>query len=56
MLGAGLPPSISEAYVQMGRSIRNGKIQEDYWKNRPAQLGKTKLEDFAREFKAAYER
>lgn len=56
MRGAGLPTSISEAYVQMGRSIRSGKLQEDYWKNRPTQFGKTKLEDFAVEFKAAFEK
>jgi hypothetical protein len=55
MLGAGLKPSISEAYVQMGKSIREGKLQEDYWKNKPVQMGKIKLEDFALEFKAAFE-
>lgn len=55
MLGAGLKPSISEAYVQMGKSLREGKLQEDYWKNKPVQTGKIKLEDFALEFKAAFE-
>lgn len=55
MLGAGLAPSISGAYVQMGKSIREGKLQEDYWKNKPSKMGKIKLEDFALEFKAAFE-
>jgi len=26
----------------------------DYWKNRPATLSKTKLEDFAKQFAAVY--
>lgn len=55
MLAAGLAPSISGAYVQMGKSIREGKLQEDYWKNKPSKMGKIKLEDFALEFKAAFE-
>ena len=55
MLGAGLPQSISESYVQMGKSIREGKIQADYWNNKPSKMGKIKLEDFALEFKAAFE-
>jgi hypothetical protein len=29
-------------------------MQEDYWKNKPAKLGKVKLEDFAKEFVAVY--
>ena len=53
MLRGGLNKSIAEGYVQLGVSMREGKMQEDYWKNRPA-LGKIKLEDFAKEFAAAY--
>ncbi len=54
MLEAGVPPVFAELYVEMGQAIREGKLQEDYWKNRPA-LGKVKLEDFAKEFAAAYQ-
>lgn len=53
MLQAGLPEAIAQGYVQMGKSIRTGEIQADYWKNRP-ELGKIKLEDFAKEFAAVY--
>lgn len=54
MLGAGLSPEIAKGYEEMGRSIRSGKFQEDYWINRPVSLGKIKLETFAREFAEAY--
>ncbi|SRR5579871_16226 len=54
MKQAGLPEEIAKNYVEMGVSIRTGKMFEDYFKNRPATLGKTKLEDFASEFANAY--
>lgn len=54
MLGAGLGEPIAQGYTTMGAAIRNGSIQEDYWKNKPAEMGKIKLEDFAREFAGAY--
>ncbi len=54
MLGAGIPQPMAEAYTQMGKSIREGLIQEDYWKNRPETLGKLKLEEFAGRFANAY--
>lgn len=55
MLQMGLPKGMAEAYTQMGKTLREGRLQEDYWKNRPAQLGKVKLEDFAQAFAAAYQ-
>ena len=51
---AGLAPSLSSAYTIMGKAIREGAMQNDYWKNHPAKLGKIKLEDFAKQFVAAY--
>ena len=53
MLDAGLPETIAKEYTQMGQSINNGLMQEDYWKNKPV-LGKMKLEDFAKAFAAVY--
>jgi uncharacterized protein YbjT (DUF2867 family) len=50
MLQNNLPKTIADGYVELGMGIRSGKVQEDYWKNRPTQLGKVKLEDFAKEF------
>jgi uncharacterized protein YbjT (DUF2867 family) len=54
MLQAGFSETIADAYTQMGVALRSGEIQADYWKNRP-QLSAVKLEDFAKEFAAAYE-
>ncbi|MCE6988033.1 NAD(P)H-binding protein [Dyadobacter sp. CY323] len=53
LLGAGLNQSFASAYVAMGQAIRSGKLQEDYWKNRPEKLGTYKLEDFARDLVAS---
>ena len=53
MVQAGLPNEIAINYRDMGQSIHNGKMFEDYWKNRPS-LGKIKLEDFASVFAEAY--
>lgn len=54
MIGAGLSKDIAERYVEMGKGMREGRIQEDFRKNKPANYGKVKLEDFAKEFAAAY--
>jgi len=53
MLQSGLNQEIAKGYIEMGAALRNGKMQADYWKNKP-KLGKVKLEDFAKEFAAAY--
>lgn len=55
LLQAGLPDTMADKYVEMGAALRSGKMAEDYLKNRPQQFGKTKLEDFAKEFAAAYQ-
>ena len=51
---AGLPKELAENYTEMGHSLRTGAMLEDYWKHRPATLGKVKLADFANSFPAAY--
>ncbi len=53
MLQNGLNHEVASNYVTMGRAIREGKIQADYWKSKPA-LGKVKLEEFVKEFATAY--
>ncbi|MDN3658979.1 NAD(P)H-binding protein [Ferruginibacter paludis] len=53
MKQAGLGKEFAASYTTMGKALREGKMQEDYWKNHPA-LSSTKLEDFAKEFAAAY--
>lgn len=53
MINAGLPETIAKGYTQMGAALRSGEMQADYFKNKPVP-GKTKLEDFASEFAAAF--
>jgi uncharacterized protein YbjT (DUF2867 family) len=54
MKGAGLPEEVAKNYTEMGHAMRTGKMTEDYNQNRPQNLGKTKLENFAQQFAAAY--
>lgn len=51
---AGLPEEIAINYTEMGAAIRSGIFFEDYNRNQPEQLGKTKLEDFAKVFATVY--
>lgn len=54
MLQSGLQPSLAGLYVQMGKGIRDGKIQEDYYAGHQPLANGRKLEDFAQEFAQAY--
>jgi uncharacterized protein YbjT (DUF2867 family) len=54
MTQAGLPKEMAKKYVEMGMAMRTGKMWEDFLHHRPQSLGKTKLEDFAQDFAAAY--
>jgi uncharacterized protein YbjT (DUF2867 family) len=53
LLQAGLSETHAQGYTQMGVAIREGLMQRDARKNLPA-FGPTKLEDFAKEFAAAF--
>ncbi len=50
----GMPPHIAAKSVELGVSIHNGALREDYEQHKPVAMGKVKLEDFAKEFAAAY--
>lgn len=54
MLKAGLPNTFAEGYTAMGKALRSGEMEADYWKNRSGQLGNVKLNDFVKEFAVAY--
>lgn len=54
MLQAGLPQEMSELYVEMGKGIRTGIVQEDFIKHGSPIGGETKLEDFAKEFASKF--
>jgi uncharacterized protein YbjT (DUF2867 family) len=53
MTSHGVPADRANEVVDIYVSINNGKLGEDYWQHRPS-LGQVKLEDFAREFAAAF--
>lgn len=55
MLQAGLPEEVARNYTEMGDALQRGVFMEDYLRNRPAQMGKTKLEDFAADFATAFQ-
>ncbi len=50
----GMQPSIAAGLVEMYASCRSGKFWEDYYLHKPAVTGKVKLEEFAKDFAAAY--
>ena len=51
----GVPPTIAARLVELNASIHSGAIREDYDLHQPVTMGKIKLEDFAKEFAAAFE-
>lgn len=54
MKGAGMSEEMAASYTTMGKSLREGRMQADFFKNKPA-YGKIKLEDFAKkEFAPAF--
>ena len=54
LVQAGFPEPVVVKYVEMGGAIRSGEMWEDFVSHRPQPFGKTKVEDFAKEFAAAY--
>ncbi len=50
----GLPAEIAALFVEMGASIHSGLLQQDYRLQNSVVMGKVKLEDFAKEFAAAF--
>ncbi|MVN23371.1 NmrA family NAD(P)-binding protein [Mucilaginibacter arboris] len=51
---AGMNPAIAAGLVEMFASQYSGLLTEDYYRNRPAVMGKVKLADFAKEFAMVY--
>ncbi len=54
MKGAGLPTEMAQLYTDMGAGLRTGAIQADFIKVGAPTDGATKLEDFAKEYAAAF--
>ncbi len=51
---SGMSAHIAANFVEMGTSIHNGASRQDYELHKPIAMGKVKLEDFAKEFAAAF--
>ena len=54
LVNVGIQPKIAEGLVEMYAGLYNGLLGEDYNKNKPAEMGKTKLANYAKEFAAIY--
>jgi len=54
LISVGMQPKIAQGLVEMYAGLYNGVLGEDYYKNKPAVLGKTKLADYAKEFASIY--
>ncbi len=52
--GAGLPKPLAAGLTEMQSCMHDGPFFEDYYSNRPAAMGKVKLEDYAKHFAAVY--
>lgn len=50
----GFQPKLAADYTEMLAGIRNGKLTQDFSRHQP-EMGKVKLEDFAKEFAAAFQ-
>lgn len=54
LIAVGMQPKIAQGLVEMYAALYSGLLGEDYYQNRPAVLGKTKLADYAKEFAAVF--
>lgn len=54
LVAAGMNPQIAAGMVEMYASQHSGLLTENYYRNKPAVMGKVKLADFARDFAAAF--
>lgn len=54
LIAVGMQPKIAQGLVEMYAALHNGLLGEDYYKNRPSVLGKTKLANYAKEFASIY--
>jgi uncharacterized protein YbjT (DUF2867 family) len=54
--GAGMNPNIAAGLVEMYAGVHSGILLEDYYRNKPAVMGKVKMADFASEFAAVFKK
>jgi len=51
---AGMNPKIAAGLIEMYGALHSGLLAEDYYKNKPAVMGKVKLTEFAKEFAVVF--
>jgi len=54
LISIGMNPEIAAGLVEMYGALHSGLLTEDYYKNKPAEMGKVKMKDYAKEFAAAF--
>lgn len=54
LVNVGMQPKIAAGLVEMYAGLYNGLLAEDYFKNRPSVMGKTKMAEYAKEFATIY--
>ena len=54
MLDHGMHPRMADDLTDLNRSLRNGRLAEDFLRHKPERAGRVKLEDYAPTFAAAY--
>lgn len=50
----GIPAHLAADFTEMFAAIHSGILAADYYRHKPAVMGRVKLEDYAKEFAAAY--
>jgi uncharacterized protein YbjT (DUF2867 family) len=54
LVAVGMNPKIAAGLVEMYAGLHSGLLAEDYYRNKPAVMGKVKLNEFAKEFATAF--
>lgn len=50
----GASENIAKEFTEMNKAMHDGSLFEDYYKNRPKQMGSVKIKDFAKDFAKKY--
>jgi uncharacterized protein YbjT (DUF2867 family) len=54
LVSIGMNTKIASGLVEMYAALHSGLLAEDYYRNKPAEMGKIKMKDFAKDFAVAF--
>jgi uncharacterized protein YbjT (DUF2867 family) len=54
LVSIGMNTKIAAGLVEMYAALHSGLLAEDYYRNKPAEMGKIKMKDFAKDFAVAF--